>query len=393
MAEMPPTFWFLWLGTLLNRLGSFVQPFLTYYLTSQLGFPISTSALMVSLLGAGSFISQLVGGELTDRLGRRPVMLMSFFISPIFMVALGLAREIWQMVPALLLLGFFMDLYRPAVNAAVIDLVPAEKRTRAFAYIYWAINLGFAASPIIAGFMATRNYFLLFVGDAITTFLFGLVVLAKVRETQPDVAVKGARVSVARRANQLLKEPVLLAFVALSFFFTLMFAQGYVTLPLDMQLKGLSPAEFGWAASVNGVLIILITLPSARFIERWPRFLAMGAAAALLGIGFGLTEFAQALPFFALTVVVWTLGEIIAANVAPVIISDLSPVELRGLYQGVYGSSWGLAFFVGPALGGYVYETYGSGTLWGACFVLGFLLFIAYWILGFPARRRFAKNT
>jgi MFS family permease len=393
MAEMPPTFWFLWLGTLLNRLGSFVQPFLTYYLTSQLGFPISTSALMVSLLGAGSFVSQLVGGELTDRLGRRPVMLMSFFISPIFMVALGLARELWQMVPALLLLGFFMDLYRPAVNAAVIDLVPAEKRTRAFAYIYWAINLGFALSPIVAGFMATRNYFLLFVGDAITTFLFGLVVFAKVRETQPDVAVKGARVSIASRANQLLKEPILLAFVVLSFFFTLMFAQGYVTLPLDMQLKGLSPADFGWAASVNGVLIILITLPSARFIERWPRFLAMGAAAALLGIGFGLTEFAQALPFFAFTVVVWTLGEIIAANVAPVIISDLSPVELRGLYQGVYGSSWGLAFFVGPALGGYVYETFGSAVLWGACFVLGLLLFIAYWILGFPARRRLTKHT
>lgn len=393
MAEMPPTFWFLWLGTLLNRLGSFVQPFLTFYLTSQLGFPVSTSAFMVSLLGAGSFISQLVGGELTDRLGRRPVMLLSFFVTPVFMVALGLAREIWQMVPALLLLGFFMDLYRPAVNAAVIDLVPAEKRTRAFAYIYWAINLGFAMAPIVAGFMATRNYFLLFVGDAITTFLFGLVVLAKVPETQPDMAVKSARVSIASRANQLLKEPVLLAFVALSFFFTLMFAQGYVTLPLDMQLKGLSPADFGWAASVNGVLIILITLPSARFIERWPRFLAMGAAAALLGIGFGLTEFAQALPFFAFTVVVWTLGEIIAANIAPVIISDLSPVELRGLYQGVYGSSWGLAFFVGPALGGYVYETYGSDVLWGACFVLGVLLFIAYWILGFPARRRLTKNT
>lgn len=113
MAEMPPTFWFLWLGTLLNRLGSFVQPFLTFYLTSQLGFPVSTSALMVSLLGAGSFISQLVGGELTDRLGRRPVMLLSFFVTPVFMVALGFAREIWQMVPALLLLGFFMDLYRP----------------------------------------------------------------------------------------------------------------------------------------------------------------------------------------------------------------------------------------------------------------------------------------
>src|ERR1044071_8662209 len=91
---LPPTYWLIWLGMLINRLGGFVIPFLTLYLTTQRAIPVSQAALMVSLFGAGSFLSQLSGGEFTDRLGRRPVMLLSFFITPIFMVILGLARDL-----------------------------------------------------------------------------------------------------------------------------------------------------------------------------------------------------------------------------------------------------------------------------------------------------------
>src|SRR5687768_267175 len=94
LEGLPPTYWLLWSGTLINRLGGFVIPFLTLYLTAQRGIPVSQAALMVSLFGAGSFFSQLAGGELTDRLGRRPVLLMSFLITPIFMVILGFARDL-----------------------------------------------------------------------------------------------------------------------------------------------------------------------------------------------------------------------------------------------------------------------------------------------------------
>ena len=121
--DLPPQFWFLWLGTVVNRLGGFAVPFLMLYLTGRLGIGPAEAALMVSVLGAGSFCSQLTGGELADRLGRRPVMLLSFFIAPVAMLTLGIARETWLLVAAMFALGFFMDLYRPAVSAAVVDLV------------------------------------------------------------------------------------------------------------------------------------------------------------------------------------------------------------------------------------------------------------------------------
>src|SRR6185369_9973433 len=116
--DLPQSFWFLWIGTIVNRLGGFAVPFLMLYLTARLQMTATSAALVVSALGAGSFVAQLTGGELADRLGRRPIMLLSFFVAPLAMLGLGLAREPWQLVPMTLALGFFSDLYRPAVSAA-----------------------------------------------------------------------------------------------------------------------------------------------------------------------------------------------------------------------------------------------------------------------------------
>lgn len=386
--DLPPTFWFLWFGTVINRLGGFAVPFLVLYLTSRLAYTPATAALMVSVLGAGSFISQLTGGELSDRLGRRPVMMLSFFVSPLAMIALGVVREPLLLVSAMFVLGFFMDLYRPAVSAAVVDLVPAGKRTRAFGYIYWAVNFGAALAPVAAGLLANFDYFLLFLGDAITTAVFGVIVLTRIPETQAVEVAAAARVRISARAGQALRDPMLLFFVLLSLFVGIIYSQGQVTLPIDMAANGLPPSDYGLAIAVNGALIVLITLQISRLAERWPRYLAMSVAALLLGVGFGLTELAGSLAFYAFTVVVWTLGEVMGAAVAPVIVADMSPPQLRGLYQGIWGSSWGLAFFVGPALGGFVFEQFGSAVLWGGMFVLGILLCLGYLLLSIPARRR-----
>src|SRR3990172_790358 len=124
--SLPSTYWILWIGTVINRLGGFVIPFLTLYLTSQRNISPSRAAFMVALFGAGSFLSQLSGGEMTDRLGRRPVMLLSFFITPLAIIILGLAQAILLISLMTLLAGYFTDLYRPAVNASIADLVPSE---------------------------------------------------------------------------------------------------------------------------------------------------------------------------------------------------------------------------------------------------------------------------
>ena len=331
---LPPTYWLIWTGTLINRLGGFVIPFLTLYLTVQRQIPVSQAALMVSFFGVGSFIAQLTGGELTDRLGRRPVMLMSFFITPIFMILLGLARDLTLISISTFIVGFFTDLYRPAVGAAIADLVSPESRTRAYGYNYWAINLGAAIAPLLAGLMAGYNYQILFVADALTTVIFGFIVLFGIRETRPTEAHHNAQAPLSERINQLKQEPILLIFSFLTLFFGMIYMQGNVTLPLDMQANGLGPQSYGAAVAVNGFLIVLVTIPISNMATRWPRFETIALSALLLGLGFGFTAFASTLPMFMLSVAIWTLGEIAATSVAPAIIADLSPVKLTRLVSG-----------------------------------------------------------
>ena len=376
--SLPRTYWYLFLGTFINRLGAFVLPFLTLYLTGERGVSPSHAALVVSCFGAGSFISQLTGGELTDRLGRRPVMLISFLAAPVAMLTLGFLRDLALIAACTVLLGFLTDLYRPAVNAAVSDLVPPENRTRAFGYLYWAINLGFAIAPVLAGFLAGRNYLYLFLGDALTTFLFGLIVLFAVPETRPAEAERATHATLRERAGQLGRAPILLLFAFLTLFFGVIYMQGYIALPLDMISHGLGPEHYGAAIAVNGILIVLVGIPISNLAGKWPRFPSVAAAAFLIGLGFGVTAFANTLPFFMFSIAVWTIGEILGSAVAPTIVADLSPIEFRGLFQGVFGAAWGLSFFLGPLLGGWVYERFGSSTLWGGCFALGCLLTLAY---------------
>jgi len=389
-SGFPRTFWLLWAGTIVNRLGGFVIPFLALYLTGPRGLPVSQAALMVSFFGGGSFVASLVGGEIADRLGRRPVMLLSLLVAPGAMLAVGLADSVAWIAVGTAVLGFFTDLYRPAVSAAITDIVPPADRPRAFGYLYWAINVGAAIAPVAAGLLARTNYLLLFVGDALTTFLFGLIVLWGVRETRPAELEGRLSTPVGERVRALWAEPVLLAFTGLALLFGTIYAQGHVTLPVDMSAHGLTPEQYGLAVALNGALIVVLGIPASNAAPRWPRFGALAIAGLLLGIGFGLPAIVTTFGGYALSVGIWTLGEIIGATVAPSVVADLAPIDKRGLYQGVFGAAWGLAFFTGPVLGGWIYQTRGATGLWAACLLAGVLLFAGYLALGRVAQRRMA---
>jgi len=389
-SGFPRTFWLLWAGTIVNRLGGFVIPFLALYLTGPRGLPVSQAALMVSFFGGGSFVASLVGGEIADRLGRRPVMLLSLLVAPGAMLAVGLADSVAWIAVGTAVLGFFTDLYRPAVSAAITDIVPPADRPRAFGYLYWAINVGAAIAPVAAGLLARTNYLLLFVGDALTTFLFGLIVLWGVRETRPAELEGRLSTPVGERVRALWAEPVLLAFTGLALLFGTIYAQGHVTLPVDMSAHGLTPEQYGLAVALNGALIVVLGIPASNAAPRWPRFGALAIAGLLMGIGFGLPAIVTSFGGYALSVGIWTLGEIIGATVAPSVVADLAPIDKRGLYQGVFGAAWGLAFFTGPVLGGWIYQTRGATGLWAACLLAGVLLFAGYLALGRVAQRRMA---
>jgi MFS family permease len=154
-----------------------------------------------------------------------------------------------------------------------------------------------------------------------------------------------------------------------------------------MQANGLGPKQYGTAIAMNGLLIILVTIPVSNMAANWPRFETIAVATILLGLGFGYTALASTLPFYMLSVAIWTIGEIAGTAVGPAIIADLSPPDSRGLYQGVFGSAWGLSFFFGPLAGGWVYQHLGKNALWFGCLLLGIVIALGFLLLSRKAKR------
>nr|WP_246581230.1 MFS transporter [Deinococcus aestuarii] len=377
----------MWWGTFLNRLCGFVVPFLTLFLTSQRDLSPVQAAVAVSALGLGGFVSQLLGGVLADRWGRRRVMLLALTLSPPFLLALGLAPTYPLILGSAFLFALLGDMYRPAANAAIADLVAPEERTRAYGLMYWAVNLGFAFAPILAGLIAARSYTLLFVVDAATLLLYALFVGVGVPETRAP-AGRGAgqpgALAVLRR------EPLLFTFAALTLLFAVVMNQGYVTLPLAMRQDGLGEGTYGWVIALNGLLIVSVGLFSARFLGRFPAPAVLSVALGLTGVGFGLNALADTVPGYALAVLVWTFGEVAQAAVAPGVVAALAPVHLRGTYAGVLGATWGLSGLIAPALGGWALGRYGDGVWWG-CLVAGLLGALGFLRVSGPLRRRLAQ--
>ncbi|MDX2139908.1 MAG: MFS transporter [Chloroflexota bacterium] len=382
VGGLPRTFWWLWLGTLINRLGIFVIPFLTLFLTRERGFSEAEAGAVIAPYGIGALGAHLIGGYLSDRIGRRLTMLISFFVTPVLVMLLYGASEGSMIAVIMVALGFFMDLYRPASSALIADVVPAQDRLRAYSLRYWAINLGAAVALALAGYLAQRGYALLFIGDALTTFLFGLVILFFVPETRPQAAQPSAHnpsPSAVRIPSQELPTLVfVVAFTLLTVSFGAMYTQFHTTMPLAMKAEGLSEFDYGWVSAINGLVIVLVSLQLNRYLARFSPFLTIAGAAILSGIGFGFNALATTAPLFVISVVIFTFGELIANPVATTLIADVSPTQRRGFYQGIFGASWGMANFVGPLVGGSVYQQYGGDAVWALCLVVGIVLAIGY---------------
>jgi MFS family permease len=384
MRGLPRTFWYLWTGALINRLGAFVFTYLAIYLTNARHFSVATAGFVVSLWGVGGIASGPVGGILADRLGRRRTMLLGFLLGALAMVQLGLARAPWHIALSTMLLGFCNDLYRPAQQATIADIVPASERTRAYGYLYWAVNLGFAGAAALAGLVASLSFTWLFIIDAATTAIFGVIVYVRVPETHPERHVK------ERRHVPILapfSDHVLLAFMATQFLMVIVFAQTGASLPMDMTARHIAPATYGSLVALNGVLICLLQPPTISIVSRHPRARMLSLGALCVGVGFGLCAVAHTPAFYAFTIVVWTLGELMFSPVTPTVLADLAPPHLRGSYQGAYQMVWGGASFVAPALGSLVLGKLSSAVLWTGCFVLAGMAALLHLVIA-PARRR-----
>ena len=366
LRSLPRPLWMLFAGTFVNKFGSFVMPFLVLHLTKQ-GHSPAKAGLAVGAYGVGHFAASLVGGWLADRIGRRNTIAISMFAGAAAMLALSRAADFAAITGLTALLGMASELYRPACSALVTDLAPPEKRVTAFAVYRLAINAGFACGPATAGFLAEKSFFWLFVGDAVTSALFGVIALISLPHGERQRADEGdwrADLKLVTRDREFLC--FLLAVAPITFVFFQMTA----SLPLHVRDAGLSSVAYGALISLNGLIVVVCELPLTSFTQRLPARPVMALGYLLTGLGYALTAFAHDAWALAGTVLVWTFGEMLASPVSSAYVAGLAPLHMRGRYMGMVSVVWACGLIAGPTWGTALYAL-DPAQLWMLCAALG----------------------
>lgn len=381
--DLPSVVWTIFAGTIVNRLGYLVTPFLVFFLAAR-GVTGAETSYVLGALGAGNLLGPAVGGILADRIGRRPTMLIGLIGASAAQGALFLAPGVWTMAAAALLISAAGSTVSPAAYALLADAVDSERRRRAYALFGWGVNIGTAVAGVLGGYLAARGYWLLFVVDAGSMLAYALVVAVRLKDP------KGARTTdnqFGEPQDNQVGEPQekkdgigygvvfrdRLALLLLPLFGVQLFVYSLteVALPLAVHDSGLSPAVYGAMAAVNAILVVALQPFATARLSKFPQLAVQGAGGTLIAGGVALTGLADGVVGYTVSVVVWSLGEVVVAGIAAGVVANLAPAHARGRYQGAFSWTWGLARFAALTLGVAMYTTLGPSALWWTALVAG----------------------
>jgi predicted MFS family arabinose efflux permease len=368
--------WLICSVLLVNRAGAMVLPFITLYLTEQRGFGIASAGRLLSLYGVGAIGGAYVGGWLCDRVGSVRAQQISLSASGAAYLGFIWLRSLPAISVALLLLAVVVESYRPSAMAAIGERAPTETQGRAFALARLAANIGMGVGSAAGGWLATRAYELLFVADAVTCWLAAIPLLLLPSVTAKDPKAAKPSDSAASRSPWR-DRPFLLLMLLVVAMATVIF-QIFGTLPLYFRrVYGLSASTIGLLLALNASLLLTFEMVLVHRLERYSRMAVIGAGTVLLCAGFGAMPLGSSIAFAALTVAVWSFGEMFSLPMMNAIVAGRASAEKRGRYMGVYTMAFAVAFVVAPAAGTYVFERFGGAVLWYGIGAMGPMMWLA----------------
>jgi MFS family permease len=371
-----------------SRAGGVARSFLVLFLTQERGLSPTTAGAVVAAVGVGDIGSQLLGGWLGDRIGRRRTMLVGFLGTAVALVALGSAQTMLAICVSAVGVGLMAELFRPVGSAAVADL-PAEERIRAFGLLFWAANVGFTVSTVAAGVLVRQGYGVLFWINAAASVLAALIVWRHVPETRPSMPEANRRALLP----VLLRDPVMLTMSAIHVVYFTTFLQAFSTLPLVMAGDGHGPGRYGALLALNGIAIVLVQPIAVRLLDGRDIASVLAVSMLLVGLGGGLGAVVQGDALLAGSILVWTLGQIGVSVMFGATFADLAPADLRSRYMGVASTTWSLGAVLGPLVGTAVLDHSGRTALWAASSATGLALFAVQHAVAPALRRRTSASA
>jgi MFS family permease len=382
--EYPGQFWLLFWGLLISTTGaSMIWPFLMVYVSGKLNLPLTVSASIMTVNSVMAIIFTFVAGPVTDKIGRKWVMVISLLGNGLVYLLYQNATTYLQFCIIAGMAGAFNPLFRVGADAMLADLIPENKRIDAYSLLRLSNNLGVAMGPAIGGFLASTSYTIAFICAAIGMSTYGLMMLIIGKETIPTKLTGMVEEERAKPKlggySIIFKDKPYMQFVAAFALIQISAALVWILLSVyTKQQYGIPEKQYGFLPATNGIMIVLMQLG----ITTWTRKHSTHNMLAIGSAFYGIATFSIALMTgfwgFWFSMVLLTIGEMILVPTSSTYAANLAPVNMRGRYMSLYTLTWGLAYGLGPLLGGLLSDNFGPRFIWIGGGVIGLISVLVF---------------
>jgi len=377
--EFPRKFWVVVGVSFIDHVGgTLLFPFFSLYITQKFGVGMTEAGIILGLFSIFGLIGSMIGGAVTDKFGRRKLIIFGLIFSAISTLTLGLIKTYAMLIPLSMVIGLLSDIAGPAHNAMIADLLPEDKRQEGFGILRVSGNMAWIIGPTIGGFVATRSFLALFIMDAVISCIVAFLFFKFIPETKPRTAEHIEQVSLFKTFQgygAALHDRAFMAFLVASVLMGLVYGQMYSSLSVFLnRVHDIQPSGFGFLLTLSAIVVILFQFSVTRKIKHFPPFLLMAVGTLFYMVGFGMFGFVTTYVLFALAIVVVTLGEMIVVPTSQGLAANFAPQEMRGRYMAVYGLSWSIPSTIGPGAAGVILDNLNPNLLW---YIGGILCFVA----------------
>ncbi|HEB66231.1 MAG TPA: MFS transporter [Chloroflexi bacterium] len=389
VSGYPAQFWLMFWGMLMSTVGaSMIWPFLMIYVSERVQRPLGQIGSLMTLNAAVGVGAALWAGPLTDRLGRKGVMVFSLIGNGMVYLLMGQAHLLWHFALLMSFWGFFGPMYRVGGDAMLADLVPPERRPDAYALLRMSNNVGVAVGPAVGGFLAAASYGIAFLFAAAGLAGYGLLLAFFARETLPQSRQGGASEPLRVAYRHVLRDGRFLRFAAL--FVTAQSCAVLIWVLMGVYAKtqyGVPENHFGLIATTNATLVVLFQFAVTQRTKRHAPLRMMALGTLFYALGVGSVALARGFWGFWVSMVIYTLGEMILIPTASAYVANLAPAEMRGRYMSVYGLGWNVASGIATPLGGFLSDIFGPVSTWYGGLLIGLAGAAGYLRLDFKERK------
>lgn len=362
------------LGMFIDQLGgALIFPFFGLYITSKYSVGMTEVGLLFSIFAITGLVGSLIGGAITDKIGRKGIILFSLVISAASMLLFAFAPNLRFIYLAGFVVGFFGSMAGPAHRAMVTDILPEDKRIDGFGILRVIANLAIAIGPAIGGFVAARSYTLLFIIDVVMSSITAALLYFLVPETKPEIKAspeeeeKGEETFIDTLSGyfKVLKDNIFMVYLLASIFYVMAYMQMNTTLPVFLRdVHGLPDSGYGIILSINASMVVLFQFWITRRIKRFAPMKLMAWGMIVYAFGFSMYGYVGVFWLFITAMVIITIAEMLVTPTGQAIVANLSPEDMRGRYMAVFGFSWTIPNAIGPLAAGMIMDNYDPRWVW-----------------------------